>query len=456
VPLGHHAIIKVLMSIRLKTALLFTILLLFTTVGLYKLTTHYFEQGFGKLELSNSARNVGRAEDVLTNNADQLSTKLSDWANWDDSYQYVIDKNPDFVESNLQNQSLVNLKLNYILFYDTKNNPVFAKSIDPGSGKDVPVSAALKKELGPTSPLLTHSSVDSVKKGFLVLPEGVLVLASRPLLNSNAEGPIHGTLIFAQYLDKSAVTELSKLSHLNLNYYGLNDRGLPTDITANKQTIIQSKVFSQPRDDHTIFGYGLMNDIYGKPALVARVEQPRTIFKEGQNAIRIFLTGLIILSSLACVATLIFFDRLLIRRITLLSHQVEGIDDASKNLVQVKAAGKDEIGRLAQSINTMLKRIYDSRELAAKNVKLTHEVTEATAALDEERQSLEEKVKGRTAELERLRETLEDQVTTRTKELNAQLAESQRINQLMINRELKMVELKNKLAKYEGSTEEKA
>ena len=54
-------------------------------------------RGFLRLEEELIRRNVGRACGALETAAENLDTKLADWASWDDTYEYVRDRNADFV-----------------------------------------------------------------------------------------------------------------------------------------------------------------------------------------------------------------------------------------------------------------------------------------------------------------------------------------------------------------------
>jgi methyl-accepting chemotaxis protein len=185
-------------------------------------------------------------------------------------------------------------------------------------------------------------------------------------------------------------------------------------VAAVKSQVMAQTVVTRSLSSSRIAGYGLVKDLNGQPRFVARIEGPRPIQIQGQAALRYYLLALAVAIAIACLLTLLVLDRLLVRRITGLSGQLGRITDMAGTLGQVKMAGRDEIGHLASSINAMLRRIYESRGLEQRNT------------------------------------ALEEQVAVRTAELNEQLNETRRINQLMVDRELKMVELKEQLAQYEG------
>lgn len=89
--------------------------------------------------------------------------------------------------------------------------------------------------------------------------------------------------------------------------------------------------------------------------------------------------------------------------------------------------------------------------------KLNNELEEKTVRLqeslrknEETRDLLEKKVEERTEELKMLNVSLEEKIRERTKELEKNLEETKRINAIMFDRELKMIELKKEIAALKG------
>ncbi len=70
--------------------------------------------------------------------------------------------------------------------------------------------------------------------------------------------------------------------------------------------------------------------------------------------------------------------------------------------------------------------------------------------IEKAKQSLEEQVAARTEELQELNKNLEGEVAKRTKELESKLFELERFNKVAVDRELKMIELKEEIARLRG------
>ncbi len=63
--------------------------------------------------------------DITLNNMGQL---VSDWGGWDDTYNFIENNNTAYIESNLLDQTLDNLNLNIIFFFDASDQLVFSKT----------------------------------------------------------------------------------------------------------------------------------------------------------------------------------------------------------------------------------------------------------------------------------------------------------------------------------------
>lgn len=122
-----------------------------------------------------------------------------------------------------------------------------------------------------------------------------------------------------------------------------------------------------------------------------------------------------------------------LKNLSLVSKQIaKGDFNARANIYS-----RDEFGELAENFNRMTKDLEKSRKM-----------------IEEERDILEIRVAARTRELNEIANKLEKEVEARTKELQKKLADMEKLNRLMVGRELKMIELKKELNKIKEVPEE--
>lgn len=265
----------------------------------YGATSAVINPAFDKIEHQRVLENASRAADALSSKVDLLEFKVTDWASWDDTYLFVENHNAAFIKSNLQNNSLQNLGLNVMLFYNEHQQLVTKKAIDVDSGNEVAVPDSLLAAFKPGSKLLA-TDVDSSHKGILTLPDRTVQFVAAPILTSDGTGPLHGTLVFATYLSASEVANISSVTHEKVSYWRLNDSSAPVDVKSAVGQPTKPLTAIKTASAKTIYGYQTINDVLGKPALVARVEQPRDIHEVAQTALTEYLL-IIVLDTLGAI-----------------------------------------------------------------------------------------------------------------------------------------------------------
>jgi len=252
--------------------------------------------GFIKLEKQAAEKNVLVAKGVLSDKIKNLDTKISDWANWDDSYKFVEDANADFIKSNLADQALVDLKIDFIVFINSAGDIVFSKGFDADENHALAVPESLKKHLNKNNILVKHADINSDVSGILMLPEGPLLISSKPILTSAKKGPIHGALIFARYLDSAVIKGLTETAQLPITISRFNDPQLPSDLKSIQEAAYNSaEILIKPLNNQEIAGYVALKDIFNNPALILKIETPRGIYKQGVTAINYFLVALVLI-----------------------------------------------------------------------------------------------------------------------------------------------------------------
>lgn len=99
-----------------------------------------------------------------------------------------------------------------------------------------------------------------------------------------------------------------------------------------------------------ITSYTLVKDLKGRPALVVRLDTPRSIYRQGERSLNLF-TGLMLAAGLAfALAILLALDRIALRQFKDLTLQAERLAQGEVSLNIPHTHLKDEIGWLALSL----------------------------------------------------------------------------------------------------------
>jgi PAS domain S-box-containing protein len=207
------------------------------------------------------------------------------------------------------------------------------------------------------------------------------LIASKPIVNSNAQGPPRGTLILARYLDNTEIGLLSELTHLSVdfrlpsldfkvgatNYSAQGAKGLARsrqDLENVKLKISNLKsveILVEPLSDSVVAGYALIRDIRGKLALLLRVEVDRVISSQGQATLELFTFSILAVGLIFSAIAILLLENLVLARLAHLSTSVSNIAANGDPDLRVQMAGGDELSSLADTINQMLEALGNSR-----------------------------------------------------------------------------------------------
>lgn len=146
-------------------------------------------------------------------------------------------------------------------------------------------------------------------------------------------------------------------------------------------------------------------------------------------------TSPLMLTAVANITAVILLVFLITRGILTPLRQVKDI---------MKKVGKGNLDFKIDSLG-----VREMRELSDTLNEMIVRMRTSTRDLQEAKTSLEARVAERTRELQELAASLEGKVKERTQELQGRLGELERFEKLAIGRELKMIELKEKIKRSE-------
>ncbi len=358
------------MSLYRRTLLIIGAIFIGSLAVAYALSQTVLMDGFARVEENRATLNVERSLSVLSDRLAFLDATAIDWAAWDDTYTFIQDGNKGYIDTNLGETTFTHLELNLMLFINSADQIVFGKAFDLQSDRELPLPLGLQEHLYANAPLLRHSTTDSSVTGIVLLPDGPMLVASRPILTSEDKGPIQGSLIMGRYLDTAEIERLAQIVKLPVTISQVNDPQMPADFQKAGLSLSEKMptVVATLNAD-TIAGYSLVNDIYGKPAVILKVDMPRDIYAQGQTTVGHFLILFLVAGLASGVIALVFLDRLILSRLAHLSHGARTIGKSGDLSARVPVTGKDELSGLANNINEMLARL----EQAQSTVKETQQ-----------------------------------------------------------------------------------
>lgn len=340
-------------SIRKKALLFMLGALVVLGAGMLLLSRSVMLGGFLDLETQDMKQQLSRVEKGVASYLDVLDTTAFDWSAWDDAYDFVVSKDPSFVEANLVDEIFqdTGLRLDFVIFFDKAQNVVFEKGYDRAKNVTVPVPQGIFGHLSSTG-----LAPDKISKGFLVLPEGLFVIVSRPIITSKETGPNRGQLLMGRKFDSGEIKRLSGQMELDLALHSPN--APPPDYTnAHASGAGDSLGWVMPLDSERIAGGVVLDDIYEKPAAFIQVTKARKIYQRGLSAVGSVLGSVAATGILLSVILIFVLERLVLSPLKQMQADIQKIEGLKDLSVRLEVREMDELGQLARVMNEMLEKL---------------------------------------------------------------------------------------------------
>jgi sensor domain CHASE-containing protein len=345
------------MSIRARTLLFLGAVMAVLVIALHLILSRAVTAGFDRVEQDAARLNLERLREAWQGQVDSLCQKATDWAFWDDSYRFVQDRDPLFVKTNLDAvTTFQGMKIHAILFFDAGGNLIHAGGYDSSRDDLAPVPPPLlERHFAPGSPLLRHAGTDSSHSGLLFTP-GVppVTFCSMPILTTEGEGPIRGSVVFVRNFDQVQQETLAKATRLELQFAPGGDSTSPDGTRVPPGFVPGEPLLLAEGGETRLRGFTSFPDAYGRQQMVASATMDRDIHRQARATLGYMVGALLFLGIVTAGAMALFMDRLLLSRLAVLARQVEEITSSFQFSHRVTQEGRDEFAILAGAVNSLL------------------------------------------------------------------------------------------------------
>jgi PAS domain S-box-containing protein len=343
------------MTLHKSTLAVIGAIILITIVIISAFMWQLMTSNLSELEEEDVSREVDGILFAFHEELSALNRIGGDWASWNETRDFVLDGNEEYVQANLDEVTLANLGVNFMLFFNRSGGLVYGKAIALDSKETVQVPPDLT-DLPHDDLLTAHASPGDNLTGIMALPQGLMMVSSRPILDNQWNGPITGTLIVGRLLDQGRVDDLGRLCGGALRMVPIDGNQMSLELPEIASQ--DSPIPIEPVDEETFLAFKIIEDVYGKPSVLLEARLPRDVHQRGMEVIR-RLELVVVLTSLTFGGIiLLFLERFVLSPLTVISSSVEEISRTEvPDKVRVPKAGRSELADLSESINEMLDRL---------------------------------------------------------------------------------------------------
>lgn len=315
------------------------------------------------IERNAMAGNIDRVLGALKRDQDSLQTSVGDYASWDDTYQFAQDNNQKYIDANFGSSSFINLHVDLVAVLNDRRELVYARHIDWRKGEELEVPANLQELFLYHEDLFEMENPKDKYTDIVRLNGQLMFLAARPIVTSEYQGPIRGTLIMMRHLDGNYIQDLSSLTQLNL--------GLLEDYSPDKLESIfaPGKVLAPNTqrvinfiDEERMEAFFTLKNDEGDAEGVMRIDRERTVNALAIDSLKNSMVFFFIFAAILLFGSLGIVDRYILRRISRLSNAVFHYGTDPSQLSRCSTSGKDELASLANSIRVAFHELDLSRK----------------------------------------------------------------------------------------------
>lgn len=355
------------MRLRLKISLI--LLMVFILYGAinYGIQRFIILPGFQALENQEAIKNSKRVVQAIESEIHHLDSLCHDWAAWDDTYDFIKSKSMEYIEANLVITTFIDSSLNLLYFVDTNGKVTWGEIHDLETGGVIQLDDLPIDDLKKTHPLINFSFDDKPLSGVAIsgiylTDKGPMLIASRPVLNSNNEGPIRGAVIMGRFLGPSMVKTLMSQTEVVFQVYPAQPSSKPDKIKGILDRISDKSKFVIEKDGEDYLEvYTTISGINEEPAVLVGSKLERNITEKGNSIVRYAMYSMITAGAGVLVVLLLLLQWTVLAPIIKLTNHTLAVAETGDLSVRIAHESRDEIGTLAGEFDAMLQNLSDTR-----------------------------------------------------------------------------------------------
>jgi two-component system, NtrC family, sensor kinase len=350
------------MPLRLKVLLILVAVFLVNTAVVLWVQTKIIRPSFVSLEEEEAKKNMTRSIETLQREIYRIGRCCMDWSMWDDTYKFAQDNNEQFRKTSLVDSSFTSQKVDLLYVYNKKGKVVWGDMRDEATTEKIHVADLPPLQSDRLLKFIRHKTLNSEYSGVLITQRAPLLISSRPILTSDGNGPIVGTLIMGRFLDEDLLKTIEAQAQVKIDI-----RMLPPKEAATHQLIApkgeqRSDAYKLSEvDKNNLLVSAAYPDIDGRSALLIKATTPKAITARGNATILFSLGSLLALSVVTLLVMHFALYKAIIGPLGEMAKYTIQIGNNSELSLRLPENRKDEIGKLAKQFNAMLDQLAEAR-----------------------------------------------------------------------------------------------
>jgi signal transduction histidine kinase/CheY-like chemotaxis protein len=299
------------------------------------------------------------ADRVLTWQIEDMRRSARDNAAWDDAYEFLAGRKPDFMVLDWTPEIFTNLSVDVVAFVAPDGRIVAIRAFDAGREQLSAPPPGIAAAVAPAGLIGRRLGAATYAAGFTAVDGAYYAFGAAQVTHTNGSGPPDGQLFLLRALSSQVAATLERLGA-----GGLALRARPAG-SAPRTAGSALDAAALAVDDHDeqrlvlSFPVGALGD---GSELAVELESPRPVHAAAREAARALLVSTIVAGALVALLVFLFFDRFLLRPLKAIAARLVAIGRSGDASARLPAPARlDEIGTVARAANEMLAELEEAK-----------------------------------------------------------------------------------------------
>ena len=348
------------MTIRFKVLLLTVLAVVFLAGAACIFSQAVVERSITEAELATVRHDARLAVNMCRSEIAGMVRQGREWA----SNPVVVAAaggEPGAFQAGTFDAALAEQRVDLVVIVNNDGAVVDARSFGIGDTKGAPPESVLEF-IAKDSYLRVHHHADSAAKGLAVLPTGVFLLVSVPVLPNEPGALIRGALLAGRRLEKAEFYHIAEESGFSVFHQDIKESLSPDFREAQDHLRAGTDVYVRVLGTTSCAAYTVIEDVYGQPALLLRLSRPR------ESQLRAFHAGIrvgafaLAVGALLAGLVMLALEITVVSRLRRLLREIRALKSAEHTFeAKVTVSGDDEIGKIGQGVHYLLSGLKTNR-----------------------------------------------------------------------------------------------